>query len=138
MPDHNHSAEKLLGRTVSGTLKLFDNDLGFKFRSLLPDTQCGHDIREMRERGDLRGMSFSFSLPDQRCERWLNENGLVIREIDNLNCYDVPPVVWPAYSSSTLKVSHRCLEIATRMARRPGHGRNLSRLLEIERLRGQS
>ena len=57
--DHNPSM--ILGRTSAGTLKLGVDDDGLTFEiRRLPNTTYANDLRELIDRGDLRGASFGF------------------------------------------------------------------------------
>jgi len=116
-PDHLDRATSILGRTASGTLKLSQNDTGLRFRVQLPDTSTGRDIFAVAKRGDLRGMSFEMRVG---AESWREENGVVIREIDDLELYAVNPVLHPAYPASTVQVSRRALEHVEQLRKPPG------------------
>jgi HK97 family phage major capsid protein/HK97 family phage prohead protease len=65
----NHDESRVLARTTSGTLRLFDEDRGLRFEADLGDGPTAQDVRSMVSRGDLRGASFRFRCaPDG--ERW--------------------------------------------------------------------
>jgi HK97 family phage prohead protease len=70
----NHDPKLLLGRTASGTLQLNDTKRGLEFRCSMPNTQLGHDTREMIQRGDLNGCSFGFSLGTRGDDSWEDED----------------------------------------------------------------
>ena len=55
----NHSADKILGRVSSGTLKLSDSPKGLMFRCKLdPNQQAHRDLHASIKRGDVSGCSF--------------------------------------------------------------------------------
>ncbi len=55
----NHDANVVLGRTKSGTLRLFDEDRGLRFELDLPESR--DDLREAIRRGDIDGASLGSS-----------------------------------------------------------------------------
>jgi HK97 family phage prohead protease len=117
VPDHSYRCVEVLGSTRSGTLKLSQNDFGLRFRCQLPDTTAARDLFCVGKRGDLRGMSFAFGVKPEN-ERWAEENGVMVRDIDDLDLYDVSPVVHPAYPQTSVSVSRRALDHAQDLLRR--------------------
>ena len=51
----DHSPEKLLGRTSSGTLRLAETRAGLEFELDVPPTQLGNDVLALASRRDLGG-----------------------------------------------------------------------------------
>lgn len=98
----NHDANCLLGRTAAGTMKLSVDKRGLLYEITPPDTQTGRDVQESIRRGDLSGSSFAF-IPTDTSFREIKEDNrdVVIREINAVQLFDVGPVVYPAYESST-------------------------------------
>src|SRR5215210_602241 len=66
----NHDVNEVLGRTKSGTLRLFDERRGLRFELDLPDSPLGQNVREAVRRGDLDGASFRFVVGE---EDWTGE-----------------------------------------------------------------
>lgn len=99
----NHDPNHLLGRTTSGTLRLSVDNTGLRYDVDLPDTQTGRDIAESARRGDLSGSSFGFSIRSDGA-RWGRDKGKDVRELRNLSLFDVSPVTYPAYKSTTVAV----------------------------------
>ncbi len=64
----DHDPAKLLGRTRTGTLRLYEDSQGLGFELDVPETTLGRDVLAMAERGDLGGMSFGFHVQDERWE----------------------------------------------------------------------
>jgi HK97 family phage prohead protease len=56
----NHDPSQVLGRSKSGTLRLFDEQRGLRFEVDLPDSPLGENVREAVRRGDIDGASFRF------------------------------------------------------------------------------
>lgn len=98
--DHNPSM--LLGRTASGTLKLGVDGDGLAFEiTKLPNTTYANDLRELVDRGDLRGASFGF-LPG-RDELGHAPDGRQLRtHTDIRRLLDVSVVAMPAYEGTTV------------------------------------
>lgn len=99
----NHDPNFVLGRTKSGTLRLFLDDEGLRYEIDAPDTQTVQDLvlAPMR-RGDIDGSSFQFKVAHDG-ERWFyDDDGLLNREITKFaRLYDVGPVAFPAYPDPT-------------------------------------
>ncbi len=103
----NHNPDKMLGRTSSKTARLAIDEKGLGVEVDVPDTQDGRDTTTLVKRGDLSQMSFSFrTLADQ----WRTENGEPLRELLDLELFDVSVVAFPAYPAT--EISARALERA--------------------------
>ena len=97
-----HDSSKLLGRRSAGTLRLDQDKSGLTFEIDLPKTQLGNDTREQVARGDLRSMSFAFSMDSDTDEEWSSSaDGRRQRRLLNLRLWDVSLVSSPAYPNVT-------------------------------------
>lgn len=105
----NHDSNYLLGRTTSGTLRLSVDKIGLRYDIDLPDTQVGRDTATSADRGDISGSSFAFAIRESGAE-WRRENGIEIRELRELELFDVSPVTFPAYKSTTVAVRSEDVE----------------------------
>ena len=108
---YNH--DRLLGRTSSGTVRLFHDERGLRYE--IDPKPADADVLQSLERGDLRGSSFAFRLdPSKGHEKWRKDvKGRMIREIRGFSFLgDVGPVDEPAYRATEAYVSKRALEIA--------------------------
>ena len=106
----NHRSEDLLGRTSSGTLRLWTSDEGLHYELDPPDTTLGRDLRELLKRKDVTGSSFSFTVKEQE---WEKRDGIKVRTVKSVGWLgDVSLVTIPAYSDST--VALRSLEAIER------------------------
>jgi uncharacterized protein len=94
----NHEPSALLGRTASGTLRLAIDQTGLRYEIDPPDTQAARDVMESIKRGDMTGSSFTFVARDVT---WREQGDRIIREIRDVQLYDVGPVTFPAYGSTT-------------------------------------
>jgi len=101
-----HGPGDVLGRTASGTLRLFDESLGVRFELDVPDTQVGRDAYESIRRRDVDGMSFGFKvLPNGMT--WSEEtDGTLVRRVTNGTLYEISPVTWPAYEATSVDARH--------------------------------
>ena len=112
----NHNPDNVMGRTSSGTLRLFADGRGLNYECDLPNTQAARDLHESIQRGDIAGNSFGFLLGDGDDE-WSEDydedrskGRVILRTIRNFKTLqDVSPVTHPAYSGTEL--SARCEHI---------------------------
>ena len=104
----NHDSGQILGRTTSGTLRLFKDSRGLRYEVDLPDTTAARDVAESIKRGDITGSSFGFRTI---ADAWPKVDGAVKkREVIDLDLLDVSPVTYPAYAET--QVSLRARELA--------------------------
>lgn len=96
---YQHDTRQLLGRTSSGTFRLAEDDTGLAYELDLPDTTLGRDVRELVERGDLRGVSICFNAEEESFEEL--PDGSLRRTIHRASLYEVSIVTDPAYRDST-------------------------------------
>jgi len=102
MIDHNPS--KILGRTKSQTLRLWEDEKGLAYEIDLPDTTEARDLLALAERGDLGGMSFGFVVPEGG-QRWQEGRR---REIINATLHEISVVhAWPAYAGTTVEARQK-------------------------------
>ncbi len=71
-----HDNTKILGRRSNGTLRLVDDRRGLHVECDLPPTSYGKDLAVSIDRGDIRGMSFSFTTVT---DSWESRGGRDIR-----------------------------------------------------------
>lgn len=96
----NHDDSKLLGRVASGTLRLSVDNVGLRYDIDVADTSDGRDLLELISRGDVTGSSFSFRVKSETF-RDSEGDGDEIREVNDVDLFDVGPVVFPAYEATT-------------------------------------
>lgn len=97
----NHDPNEVLGRTKSGTLRLFDEQRGLRFELDLPSSPLGDNVREAVRRGDLDGASFRFVVGD---ERWDGD----VRTITQVaELYDVTVATFGAYPAASVELRTR-------------------------------
>jgi hypothetical protein len=101
----NHDSGVVLGRTTSGTLRIAEDDKGLAIEIDLPNTTAAADLRELIARGDVDQMSFAFiTRLDEWTERIVDGRMSVVRELQDVDLYDVSPVTFPAYDETDIAV----------------------------------
>jgi HK97 family phage prohead protease len=94
----NHDPNEVLGRTRSGTLRLFDEPKGLRFELDLPDSPLGENMRSAISRGDIDGASFRF---DVGTEAWDGD----IRTVKTVKAlHDVTLATFPAYPAASVEL----------------------------------
>ena len=94
--DHNQSL--LLGRNVSGTLKIMIDQTGLFFRATVPDSSLGNETADLVERRDLSQCSWGFTSDENKDSHWTQgPSGVPRREIMHVHkVYDISLVTFPA------------------------------------------
>lgn len=102
----NHNADKILGRNVSGTLRISEDERGLRFE-IDPDMEITYvkDLSRSMARGDITNCSFGFRVAEDG-DAWRKEpDGTWLRSIMKVDrLYDVSPVTYPAYTSTSCAV----------------------------------
>lgn len=96
-----------IGRTTNKSLRLGEDDKGLWYEADLPDTTAGNDIATLVEGKYIDKSSFAFDLRyDEGIEpvRWHRNQEPYLRELFNLNLYDVAPVDGPAYEATSVMI----------------------------------
>ncbi len=97
----NHSSDYVLGRNISDTLKLKEDDRGLSVKITPPGTQWANDLLVSIDRGDISGMSFGFRTITDIWETINKEN---IRTLKEVELFDVSVVTFPAYPDTDVQV----------------------------------
>lgn len=100
----NHDANLVLGRTLSGTLRISEDANGLAYEVDLPDTQAARDLMLSIRRGDVTQSSFAFSVAPGG-DDWTEdpETGGYVRTVKKIGrLYDVSPVTYPAYPDASV------------------------------------
>ncbi|WP_371017390.1 HK97 family phage prohead protease [Pseudalkalibacillus sp. JSM 102089] len=110
----NHSADKVLARSKSGTLKLEVDEIGLKYTIAPPDTTYARDLMESMQRKDIDQSSFAFTLNwmegDDDIE-YDEARDIYIRTIKKFRkIWDVSVVTYPAYEKTESVVGQRSLD----------------------------
>lgn len=109
----NHDERYVLGRTVSGTLRLAEDERGLRVEIEPPDAQWARDAMVSITRGDVSQMSFAFVV---KADDWLNLSGETVRILRDVHLLDVSPVTYPAYPQTTIAVRQQAAALRAQMA----------------------
>lgn len=102
---YNHDFANVLGRVDAGTLKLNVDDHGLHFVLDIPDTTLGHDIYTQIKNGNLKGVSFRFTIANGG-EAWKQINGQPTRVISKIaTMREISIVSVPAYDDTSVEVT---------------------------------
>ena len=101
----NHDKNFVLGRTASGTLRLSVDSVGLGIEIDPPDTSFARDLAVSIGRGDISQMSFAFTVRDQKFTRGGGPGGLDLRELIDVDLWDVSAVTYPAYSDTAVEMN---------------------------------
>jgi HK97 family phage prohead protease len=102
----DHDASRRLARTANGSLRLAEDERGLRVEIDLPDTTLGRDILADIRSGLLDSMSFGFST---REDKWTREGGENVRELIDVDLFEVSVVTFPAYRDTSIDVARRSL-----------------------------
>lgn len=97
---YNH--EHLMGRTKSGTMRMFVDSKGLGYECDMSESSTCKDVAIGIDRGDISGSSFSFVATRST---WLEETRdgktVWVRQVEECDLFDQGPVDFPAYESTT-------------------------------------
>ena len=105
----NHDTGRVLASSRSGTMKLYEDEVGLRVEASLPNTSDGRDMAELLKRGDLNKMSFGFAVQK---DAWNNE--MTERTLKSVRLFEVSIVAFPAYAATEANV--RSLDKAAKRA----------------------
>lgn len=95
-----------LARTTSGTLRLYEDDRGLAVEADLdPDNPDAMRVMSALKRGDLSQMSFAFKTIKDRFS-----DDRMVRELDEVDLFDVSVVTFPAYERTVAEIRSRQLQ----------------------------
>ena len=102
---YNHNTSHVLGRVKSGTLRLWEDEVGLRFEVDLPDTSFAFDLKESVRRGDIDGCSFGFVCRDDSITR---VGDTVVRTLLDIELYEISTgVAFPAYPATVVSLRSR-------------------------------
>lgn len=100
-----HDTSKIpLARTPK-TMSLKLDDAGLTFEATLPNTEAGREAYQAVERGDLKGMSYAFTVPEGGDSYDPESNTRTINRIAKV--YECSLTAFPAYESTTVSAESR-------------------------------
>lgn len=102
----DHDPSRIIGRSKdggkTGTLRMKEDKVGLHVEIDVADTQAGRDIMESVRRGDVDGMSFGFFVREDGDKVIEEKSGRLLRELRDLDVWDVSAVTYPAYEQTDL------------------------------------
>jgi HK97 family phage prohead protease len=105
----DHGTHPVIGSIPLGVVTALEEDEhGLRVRARLADNWLVAPVRDAIANGSIDGMSFKFRVVQQDWER--ADDRMFERSITEIALYEVGPVVWPAYESTSVGV--RSAEIA--------------------------
>lgn len=104
---YGHDFNNVLARVDAGTLELTIDETGLLFRATLPNTTLANDVLENIRVGNIRGMSFGFTVDDELWKWSANAETDIryVKHIDQLFEITLTPV--PAYKDTTVAIAQR-------------------------------
>lgn len=121
-----HDRNRVLGRTVAGTLRLTEEPAGVRYEIDLPETSDGRDMAISVARGDIRGTSFGFRSVR---ETWDDTTEPPTRTIHEAEMFEISPTAFPAYGDTSIAL--RSLD-AARKERRAHNFSHAARRLRMK------
>lgn len=94
----DHDPARLLARTKSRTLRLAEDQRGLSFDLDVPDTQLGHDMLALAQRGDLGGASIGFRIVT---DHWPAADRRELRAVELIEVSIVQ--AFPAYAGTSVQ-----------------------------------
>ena len=100
-----HDATRIPLARTPRTMSLEVDADGLTFRAQLPDTEAGKEAFQAVERGDIRGLSFAFTVPEGGDEYNPTTNTRTINRIAKV--YECTLTAFPAYESTYVSAESR-------------------------------
>lgn len=91
----NHDTGRVLASTRSGTMRMYEDEIGLRVEANLPNTSDGRDMAELLKRGDLSKMSFGFSVQKDSWNQEMTE-----RTLRSVRIFEASIVAFPAYTET--------------------------------------
>lgn len=126
---YQHKMDEPLATTASGTLTVTRTDVGLFFSAILPSTTLGKDVNTLIKRGDLKSMSFGFSVLEDKWDITTNPHTRTITKIGKLQ--ELSVVTAPAYKTSSIakRMALQCTNLVDCM--KPKENKMLSEAREL-------
>jgi HK97 family phage prohead protease len=116
-----HDDSRILASLQGDTLTLSSDNTGLRFSADVADTEDGRTVITLAERGDLRGMSFGFSVDGPSSDRWSQDaTGAVIRELLAVTLFEISCVGTGAYPKSFFDARNAPAAIRAKLKRDAG------------------
>lgn len=93
----NHVPSHVLGRTRSGTLKVWEDETGLAYDCIPAETSYARNLMASLDRGDVDQSSFGF---EALIDEWDFSGVCGVRTLVKVRVFDVSPVTFPAYKET--------------------------------------
>lgn len=101
----DHGQHPMIGTMPIGVIRsIVEDEHGLKVRARLADNWLIQPVRDAIRDGAITGMSFRFKVLK---DTWTRSGDMPHRTIETVQLYEVGPVVFPAYSQTTVGVRSR-------------------------------
>lgn len=108
----DHGTHPLIGSIPLGkVISVTEDSHGLRVRARMSDNWLIEPVRDAIRDGAITGMSFRFSIPEGG-EQWERRDGLDWRSILHANLLEAGPVVFPAYTATSVGVRSRQTALA--------------------------
>jgi HK97 family phage prohead protease len=102
--DHSMDVAKVLARTSANTLRISESNEGLMVEADLPNTTFCADLCQSIERGDVSGLSISFSV-DYQGDDWQDTSDGVVRSVSKASLGShISVVSSPAYPQTSVSL----------------------------------
>jgi HK97 family phage major capsid protein/HK97 family phage prohead protease len=102
---YSHDFSNILARADSGTLSTSVQQDGLHFSATLPDTTLGHDVFTNIQNGNIKGMSFGFTIAPNGDSWSVDQSGNTIHTINQIDqVFELSLTPIPAYTETSVQV----------------------------------
>lgn len=100
-----HENNQILARTDAGNLQVKVDSKGLFFIADLADTTLANDVYNNIQAGNLKGMSFGFTIADDG-DKWTRQpDGTLLHEVTQIGILgELTVTAWPAYPSTSVEL----------------------------------
>jgi hypothetical protein len=97
-----HTPWLLLGCRSAGTLSVWEDEIGLRFKCTLPETPFVDAMKVSMKRGDIKGMSFGFTTPPggDQWEPMRSPLGHRVRSLSKVECKEITVTWRPVYKNT--------------------------------------
>lgn len=109
-----HDNNSILARASAGNLTTKVDDIGLFFSAEIPKTSLGNDVLTNVEVGNLKGMSFAFTIPDGGDE-WSKQDGGLLHTVNQIGVVsELTITAYPAYAETSVELKRSLKNIEKR------------------------
>lgn len=108
----NHEYKSIPLAKTPKTMELWTDEKGLQMRAVLPDTEEGRSVYTAVKRGDMTGMSFSFTTNSDGSHYDVEKRTRTISRINKL--YECSIVNFPAYQTASVEARSQIQEAEQR------------------------